>query len=67
VVLTVGQAGTTAERRCRVLVADEENPIRQLLVRILERCSRRRSGCFGPAADEACAVVMDADADDAAI
>ena len=35
-ILTVGQAGTTAERRCRVLVADKENLVRQLLVRILD-------------------------------
>jgi len=34
--LTVGHTSTTAERRCRVLVADEEDLVRQLLVRILD-------------------------------
>lgn len=35
--LSAGQAGTTAERRCRVLVADEEILISQLLVRVLDK------------------------------
>ncbi len=34
---SVGQAGPTAERRCRVLIADEEILIRQLLVRNMEK------------------------------
>jgi hypothetical protein len=48
--LTAGQAGTAAERRCRVLIGDEEILIRELLVRVLEkawhRCRYRRRRPF---------------------